>query len=82
MGEELAIHTTEESWCSPPPLLSASTTDGLKLPFHCGQRFTLAGPAKSPEKSGLVKKGGRCVLSGSPLQTGRGLLRSVPFYLQ
>lgn len=43
----------------PPPVLflSVSTKAGLKLPFHCGQRFTLAGPAKSPEKSGLVKKG-------------------------
>lgn len=38
---------------------------GLKLPFHCGQRFGLSGKVKNSEKSGLVK-GGHCLLSGPP----------------
>lgn len=41
-----------------PPLRSLSLPQqnraGLKLPFHCGQRFRLSVPVKSSEKSGLV----------------------------
>lgn len=65
VGEESAIYTTEESWCSPIRSLSLPQQSrvGLKLPFHCGQRFGLSGKVKNSEKSGLVK-GGSCLLSG------------------